>query len=230
MRSYAYPTPQSRAGPARVVTRAYARIRLVFCVFDSRSTRCAELVNRFRHGSLVMRMERAGDAGAVGDGGGGSAAGGGGGVAALAAVSGEPGGGGAAAAARTSGVRSFVHGVSGARSRLLFGCASGAVCVLATLPKPLFDVCLRLQKALTQVVLGVGGFKHSNVRAARACSGGRGRDCALVQWRSCSDERHDELSYGFIDGDLVESFVELDRCGRSRTHRRPLPCDGAPVM
>lgn len=42
-----------------------------------------------------------------------------------------------------------------------------------------------------QVIRGVGGFDHDS-------------------WRSCKDERRTEAATNFIDGDLVEQFLDLD--------------------
>lgn len=47
-----------------------------------------------------------------------------------------------------------------------------------------------MQENLTKVIKGVGGFSHS-------------------EWRSFSNERKTVESRNFLDGDLIESFLDL---------------------
>ena len=47
---------------------------------------------------------------------------------------------------------------------LLYGTVSGVIGAILTLPKPLYKLLLRLQRALSTVVGSVGGFTHSEVR------------------------------------------------------------------
>ncbi|KAH9257836.1 hypothetical protein BASA81_003855 [Batrachochytrium salamandrivorans] len=75
--------------------------------------------------------------------------------------------------------------------KLLFGTASGAIGVLATLTLSEFTLLNALQQAMDEVCVGVGMQKHSEWRAFRA--NGKTRS-----------------SRGFVDGDLVETLLELD--------------------
>lgn len=100
-----------------------------------------DFVNRFRHGSLVMRMPES-DAGLV---------------------------------------RS---------TPLLYGTVGGALGVVAAIAEEQFQFFAALQQQLTKVVRGVGGFAHD-------------------QWRAFSNERKSVPSRGFIDGDLIERFLDL---------------------
>lgn len=77
-------------------------------------------------------------------------------------------------------------------STVLFCTVGGMVGVVASLSKETFDFFLTLQNKLTSVISGVGGILHS-------------------QWRSFSNERRTEEAYGFIDGDLIESFLDLSK-------------------
>lgn len=77
---------------------------------------------------------------------------------------------------------------------LLFGTVNGVIGVIATLPKEDYELMLKVQTALNQVIRGVGGLRHED-------------------WRSFVNERvpHGRESKGFLDGDLIESFLELRR-------------------
>eukprot|EP01127_Copromyxa_protea_P023249 TRINITY_DN865_c0_g2_i1.p1 TRINITY_DN865_c0_g2~~TRINITY_DN865_c0_g2_i1.p1 ORF type:complete len:1099 (-),score=249.89 TRINITY_DN865_c0_g2_i1:13-2826(-) len=71
---------------------------------------------------------------------------------------------------------------------LLFGTVNGVIGVVATLDAENFKLCKRLEEALVKVIHGVGGLSHT-------------------EWRS--NEYKNSQSYGFVDGNLVESFLEL---------------------
>ena len=49
-----------------------------------------------------------------------------------------------------------------------------------------------LQTRLTKVIKSIGRIEHS-------------------QWRAFSSDKKDEQCEGFIDGDIIESFLDLDR-------------------
>eukprot|EP00850_Spirogloea_muscicola_P009452 SM000053S17409 [mRNA] locus=s53:248703:257116:+ [translate_table: standard] len=74
----------------------------------------------------------------------------------------------------------------------IFGTVNGVIGVIASLPHDQFAFLLRLQHHLTKVVKGVGGLSHE-------------------QWRSFSNERKTSDAKGFLDGDLIESFLDLKR-------------------
>uniref|UniRef100_A0A7S3QK85 DNA damage-binding protein 1 n=1 Tax=Dunaliella tertiolecta TaxID=3047 RepID=A0A7S3QK85_DUNTE len=73
---------------------------------------------------------------------------------------------------------------------LLYGSTNGTIGVLASLPPALFEFLSRLQDALRKVIRGVGGLDHADFRAFRS-------------------ERKVSESRGFVDGDLIESFLDL---------------------
>jgi len=79
---------------------------------------------------------------------------------------------------------------------MLYGTVNGVIGVLASLPQEYFQYLQRLQTALNKVVKGVGGLSHE-------------------QWRSFSNERKTNEagtgSQNFIDGDLIEAFLDLKR-------------------
>ena len=113
-----------------------------------------EFVNRFVHGSLVMRSP-------------------------------ETGGGAADASAPASAPP------AGRPRTLLFGAISGVVGVAASLTPPQFAFFDRLQTVLRRHVRGVGGFDHA-------------------AWRAFANERAAAVpARGFVDGDLVEQFLDL---------------------
>ncbi|KVH77823.1 Cleavage/polyadenylation specificity factor, A subunit, C-terminal [Cynara cardunculus var. scolymus] len=102
-----------------------------------------EFVNRFRHGSLVMRLPDS-DVGQI--------------------------------------------------PTIIFGTVNGVIGVIASLPQDQYVFMEKLQTNLRKVIKGVGGLSHE-------------------QWRSFYSEKKTVDSRNFLDGDLIESFLDL---GRSR--------------
>ncbi|KAJ0589426.1 DNA damage-binding protein 1 [Helianthus annuus] len=102
-----------------------------------------EFVNRFRHGSLVMRLPDS-DVGQI--------------------------------------------------PTIIFGTVNGVIGVIASLPQDQYIFMEKLQSNLRKVIKGVGGLSHE-------------------QWRSFYNEKKSADSRNFLDGDLIESFLDL---GRSR--------------
>ena len=60
------------------------------------------------------------------------------------------------------------------------------------MPKPFFDFLHEIQTKLNKVIKSVGKIDHEF-------------------WRSFATERKTEASVGFIDGDLIESYLDLSR-------------------
>lgn len=78
----------------------------------------------------------------------------------------------------------------------LFAGVSGSLGVLASLPRTLFQFLERLQTALRDVINGVGGFDHA-------------------LWRAFSNQHTPYApAHGFVDGDLIEQFLDLRCAGR----------------
>ncbi|KAH7289838.1 hypothetical protein KP509_30G020500 [Ceratopteris richardii] len=100
-----------------------------------------EFVNRFRHGSLVMRLPDS----------------------------------------ETSQIPTVI-----------FGTVNGVIGVIASLPQEQYMFLHKLQQNLVKVIKGVGGLSHE-------------------QWRSFSNERKTVDAKNFLDGDLIESFLDLSR-------------------
>eukprot|EP00026_Physarum_polycephalum_P001286 Phypoly_transcript_01287.p1 GENE.Phypoly_transcript_01287~~Phypoly_transcript_01287.p1 ORF type:complete len:1113 (+),score=155.47 Phypoly_transcript_01287:258-3341(+) len=73
---------------------------------------------------------------------------------------------------------------------MIFGSVNGVIGVIATLPKDLYEFLYKLQQRLVTVIKGVGGFTHE-------------------QWRSFHNERKTSEARNFIDGDLIELFLDL---------------------
>ncbi|KAF9971393.1 DNA damage-binding protein 1a [Actinomortierella ambigua] len=76
--------------------------------------------------------------------------------------------------------------------KLLFTTVSGAVGVIATLTKERYDFFRHLEKNLTRVIRGVGGLDHAS-------------------WRAFRNKNKVLSSENFIDGDLVEMFLDLNQ-------------------
>ncbi|KAJ9531675.1 hypothetical protein QJQ45_021824 [Haematococcus lacustris] len=79
----------------------------------------------------------------------------------------------------------------------LYGTLDGALGLLVSLPPPTFEFLNRLQEAMRKVVRGVGGLSHS-------------------EWRAWCNERKTSEARGFVDGDLVEMFLDLSPADASR--------------
>ncbi|XP_065284154.1 DNA damage-binding protein 1-like [Dermacentor albipictus] len=75
---------------------------------------------------------------------------------------------------------------------VLFGTVHGAIGLVAQLPSDFYTFLLEVQENLTKVIKSVGKIDHAF-------------------WRSLSTERKTEQAVGFIDGDLIESFLDLSR-------------------
>ncbi|OAY47208.1 DNA damage-binding protein 1 [Manihot esculenta] len=100
-----------------------------------------EFVNRFRHGSLVMRMP---------------------------------------------------DSEVGQIPTIIFGTVNGVIGVIASLPHEQYMFLEKLQTNLRKVIKGVGGLSHE-------------------QWRSFNNEKKTVDAKNFLDGDLIESFLDLSR-------------------
>ncbi|XP_031130290.1 DNA damage-binding protein 1-like [Ipomoea triloba] len=100
-----------------------------------------EFVNRFRHGSLVMRLPDS-DVGQI--------------------------------------------------PTIIFGTVNGVIGVIASLPNDQYIFLEKLQTNLRKVIKGVGGLSHE-------------------QWRSFYNEKKTVEAKNFLDGDLIESFLDLSR-------------------
>ncbi|XP_064600976.1 DNA damage-binding protein 1-like [Liolophura sinensis] len=75
---------------------------------------------------------------------------------------------------------------------ILFGTVNGAVGLITQLPPDFYSFLKEVQERLAKVIKSVGKISH----------------CV---WRSFYTERKLESAEGFIDGDLIESFLDLSR-------------------
>ncbi|EDS40298.1 conserved hypothetical protein [Culex quinquefasciatus] len=75
---------------------------------------------------------------------------------------------------------------------VLFGTVSGAIGLVTQIPPDYYEFLRKLQENLTNTIKSVGRIDHT-------------------YWRSFHTEMKTENSEGFIDGDLVESFLDLTR-------------------
>merc|ERR1712242_317398 len=79
---------------------------------------------------------------------------------------------------------------------ILFGSVGGAIGLVTQLPQDFFEFLHELQARLTKVIKSIGRIEHSHRR-------------------SFSSDKKDEACEGFIDGDIIESFLDLDRASMS---------------
>ncbi|XP_010906318.1 DNA damage-binding protein 1a [Elaeis guineensis] len=75
---------------------------------------------------------------------------------------------------------------------VIFGTVNGVIGVIASLPHDQYLFLEKLQSNLVKVIKGVGGLSHE-------------------QWRSFNNEKKMVDSRNFLDGDLIESFLDLSR-------------------
>lgn len=75
---------------------------------------------------------------------------------------------------------------------ILYGSANGAIGLIGCIEKSLFDLLLTLQDSLSRTVTSIGCIPH-NI------------------YRSFCTDRQKEPASGFIDGDLIERFLDLPR-------------------
>ena len=100
-----------------------------------------EFVNRFRHGSLVMRLP---------------------------------------------------DSEMGQVPTMIFGTINGVIGVIASLPHDHYVFLEKLQAILVKFIKGVGSLSHE-------------------QWRSFHNDKKTSEARNFVDGDLIESFLDLNR-------------------
>lgn len=81
---------------------------------------------------------------------------------------------------------------NGQPQSMLFATVSGMIGVILPLSKDQYQLLLRVQTALNKVVKGVGGFSHK-------------------EWRTFENRRSVSEAKNFIDGDLIESFLDLSK-------------------
>uniref|UniRef100_A0A7N0V5U5 DNA damage-binding protein 1 n=1 Tax=Kalanchoe fedtschenkoi TaxID=63787 RepID=A0A7N0V5U5_KALFE len=75
---------------------------------------------------------------------------------------------------------------------VIFGTVNGVIGVVASLPHEQYIFLEKLQSNLRKVIRGVGGLSHE-------------------QWRSFNNDKKTVDARGFLDGDLIESFLDLSR-------------------
>lgn len=75
---------------------------------------------------------------------------------------------------------------------VLYGTVNGAVGLVTQVPQEFYSFLQDIQSRLAKVIKSVGKIEHSF-------------------WRSFHTERKTEACEGFIDGDLIESFLDLNR-------------------
>ncbi|KAF9543117.1 DNA damage-binding protein 1a [Mortierella hygrophila] len=74
--------------------------------------------------------------------------------------------------------------------KLLFGTVSGAIGVVATLTADKYELLHKLETNLSKVIRGVGGLDHT-------------------KWRQFRSDQRTLPSTNFVDGDLIELFLDL---------------------
>jgi hypothetical protein len=109
-------------------------------------------------------------------------------------ASASSGGGGGSSSGGGGGVSTVGAIGAGVKTSLLFGTVSGAIGTILTLTEESFRFFSTLERALKTVMtgIGVGGLSHDD-------------------YRGFFNERRSHPQRNFIDGDLVERVLDLDR-------------------
>ncbi|KAK1784941.1 hypothetical protein P4O66_018374 [Electrophorus voltai] len=82
---------------------------------------------------------------------------------------------------------------------VLFGTVNGMIGLVTSLSEGWYSLLMDLQNRLNKVIKSVGKIEHSLYPPSQ------------ITWRSFNTERKTEQATGFIDGDLIESFLDLGR-------------------
>jgi len=118
-----------------------------------------EYVNRFRYGSLVMKLADTSESNEE-------------------SMEGENN-------------STYKYGTIILGDKILYGSVNGAIGVIAKIDnQSQYSFLQDLQESCRGVIKGIGGFDHR-------------------EWRAFSDDRKTSESVGFIDGDLIESYLDL---------------------
>ncbi|CAM4789835.1 unnamed protein product [Rotaria magnacalcarata] len=75
---------------------------------------------------------------------------------------------------------------------ILMGAISGYIGLLLQLPPPLYQLLMSLQLVLAEYVPSVGKIEHGT-------------------WRSFESDERSDVSCGFVDGDLIETYLDLPK-------------------
>lgn len=94
-----------------------------------------------------------------------------------------------------------------AAQTLLYGSVSGAVGVVVRLNPEEFQLLRRVEGALNDVVKGIGGLQHAEWRAFATEAAGPSSGFGTTTLGSGAPNQ----ARGYIDGDLIERFLDLDR-------------------
>ena len=78
----------------------------------------------------------------------------------------------------------------------LMGSVSGYIGLLLQLTPPLYQLLMSLQLALAEHVPSVGKIDHGT-------------------WRSFESDGRSDVSCGFVDGDLIETYLDLPKTVQS---------------
>jgi DNA damage-binding protein 1 len=82
----------------------------------------------------------------------------------------------------------------------LFGTVDGVVGLILTIDEALFKKLERIQNSLTKMVKSIGKIDHSD-------------------WRAFKGHKSSQAAIGFVDGDLIETFLDLTRAKMEQVAR-----------
>jgi DNA damage-binding protein 1 len=109
--------------------------------------------------------------------------------------------------------------VQGVETKALFATVDGTIGIVASLSEEKFLLLEKVEKKMEEQDMSLGGIEHSRYPPplrpfSRPCPPRLGID---GRWRAFTNGRKKALrSNGFIDGDFVEGFLDLDRVARGK--------------
>ena len=107
-------------------------------------------------------------------------------------------------------------------TKALFATVDGTIGIVASLSEDKFLLLEKVEKRMEKQDISLGGIEHARYypSAVLGCPFGGVTD-GNGRWRAFTNGRKKALrSNGFIDGDFVEGFLDLDRVSREKV------CDG----
>jgi DNA damage-binding protein 1 len=93
--------------------------------------------------------------------------------------------------------------IPGVESRALFVTVDGSIGMIASLPPETFHTLEKVERSMEKQDASLGGLDHGRYVTTKLLGN--------IRWRAFTNGRKkDRKSLGFIDGDFVEGFLDLN--------------------
>jgi len=95
-------------------------------------------------------------------------------------------------------------------TKALFATVDGTIGIVATLSEEIFSLLEKVEKKMEEQDMSLGGLDHARYPSPAF-------SVFNSRWRAFTNQRKKALtSKGFIDGDFVEGFLDLDAASREK--------------